>query len=315
MTVLKHAPSAVVGIDVSKNTLTVFDQASQSVSSIDNTRAAVRKLIAGLAPGGLVICEPTGGHEALLVSELNAGAVACHRADTLKVKAFLRSFGRLAKTDTIDAKALAQYGAERWNQLALYRPADNVQARLTALVSRREDLVAIKTAETNRSKAPGHEVIARSCRTVIACLQRQLERIDKQIEELIATSQPLSRRKELYQSMPGVGPRTAIALLATLPELGILTRKQAASLAGLAPHPKDSGLFKGYRRMHGGRPEVRKNLFMAALSAARTNPQLRTFYQRLITNGKKPIVALAAVMRKIVVILNAKLRDELKPMS
>lgn len=315
MAILKCAPSSVIGIDVSKDTLAVFDQARQSLVTICNSRAAIRKLIASFPAGALAICEPTGGHEALLVNELNAEGIACHRADTLKVKAFIRSFGRLAKTDTIDAKALAQYGGDRWNQLPLYKPTDKTQARLTALVSRRQDLLAFKTAETNRAKAPGHAIISRSCKTVMACLQRQLEQIDQQIENLIASSQVLSQRHKVHLSLPGVGPRTSIALLATMPELGTLTRRQAASLAGLAPHPKDSGTLKGYRRMHGGRPEVRKSLFMAALAASRTQGRLKTFYQRLIENGKKAIVAISALMRKIIVILNARIRDEFAQQS
>ncbi|MBO9423074.1 IS110 family transposase, partial [Labrenzia sp. R4_2] len=281
MTFVERAPAAVVGIDVSKETLAVFEAARQQLGTVKNTSAAVRKLIAGLPPGTLVIFEPTGGYEALLAAQLAAHGIACHRADTLKVKAFLRSFGRLAKTDALDAKALAEYGTERWKQLALYQPADKRQAKLAALVARRQDLMALKTAETNRSKAPGNPIIAKSCKTVIACLGRQIETIDKEVDALIAASQSLARRAKIYSSLPGVGPRTAIALLATLPELGTLTRRQAASLAGLAPHPRDSGTFKGYRKMRGGRPQVRTNLFMAALVGARVPGPLHTFYQRL----------------------------------
>ncbi len=234
MTCLERAPSTVVGIDVSKDTLAVFDDGRQRLSAVKNSSTAVGKLIAGLTPGTLVIFEPTGGFETLLAAQLAAHGIACHRADTLKVKAFIKSFGRLAKTDAIDAQALAHYGMERWRQLALYQPADKTQAKLVALVARRQDLLAIKTAETNRSKAPGNPTISKSCKTVIACLGRQLQKIDREIEALIAVNQTLVRRAEIYRSLPGIGPRTAIALLATLPELGNLTRRQAASLAGLA---------------------------------------------------------------------------------
>lgn len=316
MTVLESAPSTVVGIDVSKDNLVVFDQASQTLMSVGNDTKAIAKLVASFDPGTLVVCEPTGGHEAPLVSELLAQGIACHRADTLKVQAFIKSFGRLAKTDAIDAKALAQYGDERWKQLPLFQPKDEAQAELAGLVARRQDLVAFKVAETNRLKAPGNnKTLARSFKTVIACVQRQIDRIDEEIEKLIASSQSLSLRKQIYCSLPGVGPRTAIALIASMPELGKLTRRQAASLAGLAPHPRDSGTLKGYRKMRGGRPEVRRSVFMAALAASRTKGPLRAFYQRLIENGKKPIVALSALMRKIIVIINAKTRDELAAMS
>ncbi|WP_269580683.1 IS110 family transposase [Roseibium sp. Sym1] len=316
MSVLECAPSHVVGIDVSKDTLVVFDQTQQRLTSIDNNRDAIAKLVASFGPDALVVCEPTGGHEALLVSELIAQGVACHRADTLKVQAFIKSFGRLAKTDAIDAKALAQYGEERWKQLPLLQPKDEAQGELAALVSRREGLMAIKIAETNRLKAPANNRrLVRSFKTVIACVQRQIDRIDEEIEDLIASSQTLSRRMQICCSLPGVGERTAIALLATMPELGTLTRRQAASLAGLAPHPRDSGTLKGYRKMRGGRPEVRKGVFMAALAGSRAKGPLSAFYQRLIENGKKPIVAISALMRKIIVILNAKIRDEMSAMS
>ena len=316
MTVLESAPSNVVGIDVSKDTLAVFDQAHQRLTTIHNASKAIAKLVASFDPDTLVVCEPTGGHEAPLIRELMAQGVACHRADTLKVQAFIKSFGRLAKTDAIDATALAQYGEERWKRLPLFQPKDEVLDELAALVARRDSLMAFKIAETNRLKAPGkNKTLARSFKTVIACVQRQIDRIDEEIEKLIASSQTLSRRKQICCSLPGVGERTAIALLATMPELGSLTRRQAASLAGLAPHPRDSGTLKGYRKMRGGRPEVRKSVFMAALAGSRAKGPLRAFYQRLIENGKKPIVAISALMRKIIVILNAKIRDEMCAMS
>ena len=203
MTVLESAPSTVVGIDVSKDNLVVFDQASQTLMSVGNDTKAIAKLVASFDPGTLVVCEPTGGHEAPLVSELLAQGIACHRADTLKVQAFIKSFGRLAKTDAIDAKALAQYGDERWKQLPLFQPKDEAQAELAGLVARRQDLVAFKVAETNRLKAPGNnKTLARSFKTVIACVQRQIDRIDEEIEKLIASSQSLSLRKQIYCSLP-----------------------------------------------------------------------------------------------------------------
>lgn len=315
MTVLERAPSTVIGVDVAKNTLMVFDQSAQKLTSVCNTGKAIAELIAALDPDVLVVCEPTGGHEARLVSALLARGIACHRADTLKVQAFIKSLGRLAKTDAIDARALAQYGDERWRQLPLFQVRDEAQEELARLVARRQDLVALKVAETNRAKAPGSKMLARSFKAILTCVQKQIDKVDERIEELITRSRDLSQRKQIYCSVPGVGTRTAIALLARLPELGTLTRRQAASLAGLAPHPRDSGTLKGYRKMRGGRPHVRTSLFMAALAASRAKGPLHAFYQRLIKNGKKPIVALSALMRKIVVILNAKTRDEIAQQS
>ncbi len=295
MTFLKTIPSCVLGIDVSKETLSICVHNKQTVFVITNSVRCIRQLVKQMEPDTLVVLEPTGGYEAVLVQALCYAKIACHRADTLKVKAFARSWGRLAKTDHIDAKALAAYGADRWQHLPLYKLADKDQTNLTALVARRQDLMDMLVAEKNRLQAPGCSGVKQSCKVVLACLKRQLKRLDRQVKDLIQNSADLSERKETYQSLPGVGPRTAIALLATMPELGTLTRRQAASLAGLAPHPNDSGTLRGYRKMRGGRPEVRKNLFMAALCASRLEGPLRLFYQRLIANGKKPIVAISAI--------------------
>ncbi|MCA1242057.1 transposase, partial [Stappia stellulata] len=154
-----------------------------------------------------------------------------------------------------------------------------------------------------------------SCKALLRALDRQLAALDTAIDALCARCRLLARRIALYRSLPGVGPRTAIALAATMPELGTMTGKQAASLAGLAPHPRDSRTLRGYRKTRGGRPQIRSILFMAALGAARSNGPLKPFYQRLVESGKKKLVALTAVMRKIVVILNARMRDEFNAMS
>lgn len=315
MTFLQEAPARVLGFDVAKDTITVFDSALNRVTTIENSTRALRKLIANLEGCCLAVCEPTGGHEGLLVSELSAASIACHRADTLKVKAFLRSFGTLAKTDAIDARALAHYGQERWKILQLFTPAEKQQAHLTALVARRQEMVSMKVAETNRLKAPGPQVLKATCKALLRTIKAQMELLDQQIEDLIETCQALKRRVAVSMSLPGVGPRTAIGLAAAMPELGTMGRRQAAALAGTAPHPRDSGTLRGYRKMRGGRPQVRTILFMAALAASRANGPLKEFYQQLIQNGKKPIVAISALMRKIIVILNAKIRDDIAKQS
>lgn len=309
MTVLQQAPASVVGFDVAKHTITVFETRHGPSVTIGNERGALRRYITTLDPRCLAVCEPTGGFEIELIRQLSAAGIPIHRADTLKLKAFSRSFGTLAKTDAIDARALARYGQERWSRLALFSPAQATQTRLTALIARRQDLIALKVAETNRLKAPGDDLVKASCKALLESITHQLARIDAQVDDMIAQCQTLRRRIRVCLSLRGVGSRTAIALAAQMPELGTLSRRQAASLAGLAPHPSDSGTLKGYRRMRGGRPNVRASLFMAALAASRADGPLHIFYKRLIDNGKKPIVAISALMRKIIVILNAKLRD------
>lgn len=315
MTVLQQAPVRVVGFDVAKDSITVFDTGSDRTITIDNRSAQIRNLLGGFDETCFCVLEPTGGYERNLVAELTAAGIPCHRADTLKVRAFARSFGRIAKTDAIDARTLARYGQDRWRELALFVPGREPLDLLTSLVARRHDLVALKVAEENRAKAPGPDEVRRSCRTILAAILSQLDLINAQIDDLIDRCPDLRRRIAVSQSLPGVGPRTAILLAATMPELGTMTRRQAASLAGLAPHPNDSGTIRGYRRMRGGRGNVRAALFMAALAASRANGPLRLTYQRLVENGKKPIVAIAALMRKIIVILNARIRDDLAKQS
>ena len=303
----------MLGFDVSKDTLTVFQDRSPSLNPkpcvIDNTAAAIRRFLKSLGRIDLAVCEPTGGHEHVLLAELMAAGIACHRVDALKVKAFIRSFGTLAKTDASDAKALAQYGKDRWERLSLFLPPAADRRMLTALVARREDLVAIKVAEQNRSKGPADKVIKASLAAMLKAVVGQIEAIEAEIKALIEKSPQLRAAFRHMQSLPGVGAVIAATLLAHMPELGTLQRRQAASLAGVAPHANDSGQFKGHRTMRGGRSQVRRHLFMAALAASRAKGPLHDTYQRLVQNGKKRIVAIGALMRKIIVILNAKLRD------
>ena len=315
MPALQQSPAHVVGFDVAKDSITVFDTATDRIDTIANRPADIRVFLAGLADNPFAVFEPTGGYERQLVAELLAAGIPSHRADTLKVKGFARSFGRIAKTDAIDAHLLARYGEDRWRQLDSFSPAQENLDLLACLVARRHDLVNLMVAEENRAKAPGPERIRKSCKAVLRTLLREIDLIDGEIDTLIAESPELARRIAVSQSLPGVGPRTAITLAATMPELGSMTRRQAASLAGLAPHPDDSGTIRGYRRMRGGRANVRAALFMAALAASRANGPLKATYQRLIENGKKPIVAIAALMRKIIVILNARIRDDLAKQS
>ena len=313
MPTLHQAPEIVLGFDVSKDTLTVVEARSSWSSSkpcvIDNTAVAIRRFLKSIGRIDLAVCEPTGGHEHVLLVELMAAGIACHRVDALKVKAFIRSFGTLAKTDARDAEALAQYGKDRWERLSLFQPPAADRRMLTALVARREDLVAIKVAEQNRSKGPADKVIKASLAAMLKAVVDQIEAIEAEIKALIEKSPQLRAAFRHMQSLPGVGTVIAATLLAHMPELGTLQRRQAASLAGVAPHANDSGQFKGHRTMRGGRTQVRRHLFMAALAASRAKGPLHDTYQRLVQNGKKRIVAIGALMRKIIVILNARLRD------
>ncbi len=313
MAVLQQAPEIVLGFDVSKDTLTVFEIRSSGPSQkpcvIDNSAAAIRRFLKSLKRVDLAICEPTGGHEHVLLVELMAAGIACHRVDALKVKAFIRSFGTLAKTDALDAEALARYGKDRWEGLPLFQPPEADRKMLTALIARREDLVAIRVAEKNRAKGPAGKVIKASLAAMLKAVVDQIEAIEAEIKALIDKSPQLRAAFRHMQSLPGVGTVIAATLLAHMPELGSMQRRQAASLAGVAPHANDSGQFRGRRTMRGGRSELRRLLYLAAMAASRAKGPLGETYQRLIQKGKKPIVAIGALMRKIIVILNARLRD------
>ena len=314
MNTASNTTSIILGFDVAKASITVFDSASQRHTVLDNTPAAVRRFLKPYAgKDAFAVCEATGGYEAVLLKVLVELAIPAHRADALKVKAFIRSLGVLGKTDAIDARALAFYAAERKSRLPLWTPPDQHRQTLQTLVLRRRDLIAMRLAETNRLKAPGAAPIAASIDAIIQSLTQQITAVDNQIAALIQACRALKETVGILQSMPGVGTVSAAGLCALMPELGNLPRRQAAALAGLAPHPRDSGIVRGYRKTRGGRPEVRRLLFMVALTAARWNPTAAAFYKRLIQNGKKPIVAITALMRKIIVILNAKVRDAALP--
>ena len=302
-------PSAFIGCDVGKTSIVLFDSRNGKTRTIPNQPEPLADLAAQLDETCLLVCEATGGYEAALLDAIAQAGHAAHRADARKVKAFIRSFGTLGKTDAIDARALARYGQERHHQLPRWQPADKQRAKLHALVLTRRDMIVQRTAWANRRQAPDSEPVQNFIDPLCQTLEAQIQAIDEAIEKLISAHQPLERAVKTLRSIKSIGDVTAAALIALMPELGTLNRKQAAALAGLAPHPNQSGDRNAYQRVRGGRPELRRVLFMAALSAARFNPSLKTFHQRLIANGKKPIVALTAVMRKLIIIANAKLRE------
>ena len=300
--------SRVLGCDVGKEEIVVFDAASGRTLRLANEPKALSAFADGLDPESLVVCEATGGYELALLSALLAAGAPAHRADARKVKAFIRSFGTLGKTDAIDARALARYGVERGRGLALWRAPAACRAKLQAFVLARRDFVRDRLAYQNRRDAPGAEPLRSYFDRVLRALETQIARIEAEIRDLVSANEPIAAAVEALLAIPGVGPKTAAALVALLPELGTANNKKIAALAGLAPHPNQSGGEDRYRRTRGGRPEVKRTLFMAALVARKHHPALKTFYERLVANGKKPIVAVVAVMRKLVTIANAVLR-------
>ncbi len=296
-----------VGIDVAQGHLDVHVLPTAEAFASANDPAGVAALVQRLQElrPALIVLEATGGYESLVAAELAAADLPVAVVNPRQPRELARALGILAKTDQIDARTLALF-AEKV-QPRCQTPRDERELRLKALVTRRRQLVVMRTAELNRRPQAGVEV-RKSIDKVVKLLNRQIEELEHDIDGTIR-HMPLWREKDdLLQSVPGVGPGTAHMLLAALPELGTLNRRQIASLVGLAPFNRDSGKLRGQRTICGGRRDVRATLYMAALAASRFNPPIRIFYKRLLAAGKKKKVALTACMRKLLVILNALLR-------
>ena len=311
MTIEPGLPTAFLGCDVGKASVVVFDSRTGQTRTIPNRPVELARFAATLDGTCLAVCEATGGYEDGLLRALVQAGKPAHRADARKVKAFIRSFGTLGKTDVIDARALANYGQERHCKLHRWQPADPGRERLQALVLTRRDLVADRQAYRNRAAAPGADAVRSQLDALLASFDAQIAAIDHEIDATIGKHKTLADAEHAIRGIVGIGKTTAAALLALMPELGTLDRRQAAALAGLAPHPNQSGTNDAYRRTRGGRPEVKRVLFMAAMVAAKHDPVQKAFYQGLLARGKKPLVALIAVMRKMVVVCNAVLRPKL----
>jgi transposase len=258
-------------------------------------------------PHALVVLETTGGYEMELLLILCDQHFSVHRANTRKVKSFILSFGNTAKTDALDAKALALYGFERNERLETFSPISKNLTDLYSLVQRRKDLKQILVAEKNRAKAPKASLIQESCEGMIRTIKEHIERITRHIEKIIASEPSLLERKAILKIIPGIGDIIAQNLLTLMPELGTMNRREAASLAGVTPRANESGRSKGYRRTGYGRDALKPLLFIAAMSARRSHSSLKDFYEGLIGRGKKKMVALVALMRKIIIIANARL--------
>jgi len=224
----------------------------------------------------------------------------------LSVRRYAQAIGLLAKTDKIEAKVIAEFGFKVQPSITL-RKTKNLML-IKDLLSRRRQLVNMKTKELNRVKIMG-KALEVSCKRIIRTLEIEIGRMEKQLDRLIEKESEWSEKNELLKSAPGIGETMVYTLLADLPELGTMTNKQAAALVGVAPVNRDSGKMKGKRRIQGGRYSVRTTLYMATLSATFCNPVIKKFYQRLTSQGKHNKVALTACMRKFIVMLNAMVRD------
>jgi len=293
-----------VGVDIAKEKLAVCIPGGPMLD-LPNTKDGARSLRASLRrlPGAChAVCEPTGGYEKTLVAELRQAGIPFSLVNPRQVRDFARAQGRLAKTDPLDARVLADYGAAFRPPPA--SPAAPAAAMLAELVDRRRHLLAIQVAEQSRKEHGVAAPLRRLDRGLVRVLKKQIAHVETLMDELIAREPWLGERARILTQVHGVGWLTACVMLAEMPELGTLTRRQAAALAGVAPFNRDSGHFHGQRHIRGGRANARKALYMASLSASQSNPVLRPFYQRLLAKGKPPKLALTAVMRKLVIYLN-----------
>lgn len=302
-------PQIVIGCDLCRAFIDNHRLPDGTVSRIENTSSGITEWAASLPPGVLVVFEATSGCDASLIAALAAARIAFVRVNPRQAREFARAIGVLAKTDRVDARVLAEMG--RRLPLEVTVPPDPARLRLADFLRRRKQLVAFRKAEKLRRHSAGQPEILRDIDAMIALLSRRIEKLDRQIADLIAQSPELTQQARLLAPVPGIGPTVLATLLGELPELGTLCRRRIASLAGLAPHARESGTWRGARTIRGGRRKVREALYIAALTASRRVPSLAAMRDRMRAAGKAPKTILVAVARQLLVILNAMIRKSL----
>ena len=296
-----------VGIDVCKAWLDVAVHEQEETFRAGNEDVGIANLVQRMKElkPALIVLEPTGGFEMLVVAELTHAGLPAVVVNAKRVRDFARASGRLAKTDKLDAKVLAHFAAAIQPPLRSLRSEEEEQ--LTALLTRRKQVLDMLTVEKNRLVTVRAKMRT-DIETHIQWLSNSLKELNQEIGSFVESSPVWKEKDAVLQSVPGVGPVTSATMLGMLPELGKLNRQQIAALVGVAPVNKDSGRKQGKRRVYGGRADVRSVLYMAALAAKKFNPVIRKFYERLIKQGKEKKVALTACMRKLLVILNVMMR-------
>jgi transposase len=300
----------VVGIDVSKDRLDVAVRPTGEMFVVRRDAEGLDALIAKLTPlaPAAVAVEATGGYETVVAASLAAAGLAVVVVNPAQVRSFAQALGKRAKTDPLDAGVIAHFVEATKPQI---RPLPDEETRLLAdLVARRRQIVAMIVAERQRQKRLTNKRLQKSIARLLAALQKELSSLETDIDETVRGSPAWRAKEDLLASVPGVGKTIARTLLAELPELGSLDRRKVAALVGLAPWTRQSGKWKGKSFIGGGRADVRAALFLGAMVAARHNPELKAFRDRLVKAGKPKLVALVATARKLLTILNAIVRDK-----
>jgi transposase len=304
---MDHA-QVFVGIDVSKKQLDVAIRPGEDFFRVTNDDLGIPALVQRLVDLNprLILLEASGGYEILAAASLRQADLPAQIINPRQVREFARSTGKLAKTDKIDASVLAHFA--QLLQPPLRPWPESQQQELAALMTRRRQLVEMVVMEKNRLSTAWSPKVRKSLQVHLQALQEQLQELEHDLDDFIRRNPLYVEKDQLLQSVPGIGALTSQSLMAWLPELGSLNRKQIAALVGVAPFNRDSGQMRGRRTVWGGRKQVRPSLYMATISACRFNPAISAFYQRLLQAGKRKKVAITACMRKLLTILNAVLK-------
>ena len=300
--------SITVGIDTGKSLLDIYLHPIEEYFTITNDESGIKEAIKRLRKYDIerIVIESTGRLEMPFILAAAKANLPFVIANPVHIKRFAGAIGQRAKTDKLDAKLIAEYGATIKPTLSTLKP--ETMQKMSDLVGRRAQLLVMQTAEKNRLQILP-KAIHKTIKPMLTAIKNQITKIENEVLKLIESTPEYQAKNTILQSMPGIGKIAAASIISNLPELGYMTSKQASSLVGVAPMNRDSGHYKGHRKIQGGRHQVRTVLYMAMMSAIQSNPVFKETYQRLVAAGKAKKVAIIACIRKMVVILNSMLRD------
>jgi len=310
---MKKITNFFVGVDVSKNWLDIYIHPKNEFFRISNCFIGITKLLQTLSIYKIerIVCESSGGYENLLLDLCREAQYKIWQVDPKRIRAFIISEGIKAKTDKIDAKMIALFASQKEPKYDKHKTS-LIHYKLRALVQRRTDLTNMAAMEKKRLNGPTGLYCKENIQNILKIFSDNINILDIEIQKIIDEDDDMNNRKQILESIPGVGKTTAANLIAHMPELGTVENKQAAALLGVAPYTKQSGIYKGQEIISGGRFAPRCALYMAALAACRYNPVMKNFYSRLRNTGKKPKVAVVAVMNKLIVTINAMCKKNMK---